>query len=62
MMSALGGARGSPKSRRKEPNLLVSGGDKGGGVKQAEKVHIDLRRSIVSIIQIGFLLRAVISP
>ena len=36
MMSALGGGRGSPKSRLKEQGCVNSVQDKGGGVQKSE--------------------------
>ena len=36
MTSAVGGGRGSPKSRQKEQNQLICDSDKGAGVKNSE--------------------------
>ena len=40
MTSAVGGGRGSPKSRQKEQNQLTSVCDKGGGGGQKIRRHI----------------------
>ena len=37
MMSAVGGGRGSPKSKQKEQNQLIYDSDKGGGGKKIRK-------------------------
>ena len=57
MSSAVGGMRGSPKSRRKEQNQLICDSDKGGGVKKSEHFADIIYGSILRLIFASYLSR-----